>query len=212
MDALSTRPTKGTSMIDITMKSLEKNNIKAYFVPDRDKARDLVMSMIGKSDVVGSGGSVTLDECKIRDALRKGYKFLDWFPAKDDQEKNELRRRSLTCDVFVCGTNAITMDGKLVNVDGYGNRVAAIIYGPKKVIIVVGKNKITKNIDEAIIRINTVAAPKNCERLNRKTPCVKTGKCMGCSSPDRLCSSLVILEWQRSQRIHVIIVDEELGF
>jgi L-lactate utilization protein LutB len=195
------------------IKALERNNMKAYFVKNRDSARKMVMSMIGKDEVVGAGGSITLDECGIRDELRKkSYKFLDWFETQSDFKRVSLLRKTLTCDVFLSSTNAITRDGKLVNVDGRGNRVSAMIFGPRRVIIVAGRNKITKNVDEAIHRINTVAAPKNCVRLKKKTPCAKTGKCVDCESPDRICSSMVILERQRGERIHVIIVDEELGF
>lgn len=152
-----------------TMKALERNNVKAYLAEDRNQARELVMSMIGKDEVVGAGGSVTLDECGIREELRDGYKFLDWFKEGiEADEKKKLLRQTLTCDVFISGSNALTEDGKIVNIDGRGNRVSAMIFGPKRVILVAGKNKITKNLDKAIDRVRNVAAPKNCVRLSKK--------------------------------------------
>ena len=199
-------------MIMDVMKALEANNMRAYLVSDRNKARELVMSMIKKSDVVGAGGSLTLDECGIRDELRKGYKFLDWF-RKDipDAEKTRLRKESLTCDVFLTSTNALTEDGKLYNVDGYGNRVAAMIFGPEKVIVVAGKNKIVKDLAAAIERLETVAGPGNAKRLHKKTGCAETGYCIDCHSKERICCHAVVQEWQQRERIHVIIVNEELG-
>lgn len=196
-----------------TMKALEKNNMRCHLADDKDKARELVMSMIGKDDVVGAGGSLTLDECGIRDELRKkGYNFLDWFvKGIDPEEKTRLRKKSLTCDVFLSSTNALTEQGELYNVDGYGNRVAAMIYGPDKVIIVAGKNKIVKDLNEARERIETIAGPENAKRLHKKTPCVEVGHCVVCDSPDRICCHTSIQEYQREERIHVIIVNEDLG-
>jgi len=189
------------------IKALKQNNMPAQFVKDRNAARDLVMSMISKDDVIGAGGSMTLVECGIHDAL-SGYNFLDWFSSPDD--KDNLLATTLTCDIFLTGCNAITKDGKLYNCDGRGNRIAALIYGPKKVVVVAGKNKIVKNIDEAKERMETIAAPKNAKRLNLNTPCVDK-RCVDCNSPDRICCHTVITEQQRTKRINVIIVDEELG-
>jgi len=196
-----------------TMKALEKNNMKAYLAQNRNKAKDLVLSMIKKTDLVGAGGSMTLDECKVRDELReKGYRFLDWFlPGISKEEKTKIRKKSLTCDVFLSSTNALTENGELYNIDGYGNRVAAMIYGPDKVIVVAGKNKIVKDMGEAKERLETVAGPLNAKRLNKKTGCAKTGYCVDCDSPDRICCHKVVQDWQRQERIHVIIVNEDLG-
>jgi hypothetical protein len=125
----------------------------------------------------------------------------------------ELRRRALLCDLFLCSANALTRDGQLVLVDGIGNRTAAVQYGPRKVILLVGRNKICTTLEAAFDRIKGMAAPANGIRLNRKTPCVKTGYCMDCNSPDRMCSAWAIL--QRCfpvGRIHVVLIDEEAGF
>jgi len=199
-------------MMEQVKEALEKNNMPAYIVKDREEARILAMSMIEDDEVVGGGGSLTLDECGIRDELRKRGKFLDWWkPDIKKDEKDDILRKSLTCDVFLTGTNAVTREGKLYNIDGRGNRLAALIYGPKKVIVVAGKNKIVRNNIEAKERLETVAAPKNVRRLNKNTPCYDTGHCVDCRSNDRICSHTVISEWQQSDRIKVILVDEELG-
>lgn len=198
-------------MIEQTIRSLCKNNMPAELVKDRHAARQKALSMIGDDVVIGAGGSVTAEQCGIWGALRGRQGFFDWMrPGISPEEKSELRRKSLLADVFVTGTNAITMDGKLYNCDFYGNRVAAMVFGPKKVIVVAGKNKIVKNIQEAKERMETVAAPLNSKRLGRHTPCVKAGYCTDCDSPERICCHTVIQERQMQKRIHVIIVDEEL--
>ena len=202
-----------TDTLQIVAKALERNQMKAYIVKNREEARRLALSMITKADVVGAGGSITLEQCGILQELRsKRYKFLDRVQERDKDKRRQLQKAILTCDVFLSSANAVTMDGKLVNIDGWGNRVSAMIYGPAKVIIIAGKNKIAKDLESAIERVRNVAAPKNCIRLNKKTPCVKTGRCMDCDTPDRICSSLVVLERQQSERIHVILVQEDLGF
>ncbi len=201
--------------IKTTLGALEKNNFKGYPAEDAAGAKELVMSMIKKDDVVGAGGSMTLEQCGIKDELRKkGYNFLDWSgQGLSQDEKTRLRKQSLTCDVFLSSTNAVTEDGMLYNVDGYGNRVAGITYGPDRVIIVAGRNKIVKNLEEARKRLRTVAGPLNARRLKKDTPCVKTGECMDCDSPDRICRHTVITDKQKpgEERISVIIVDEDLG-
>jgi L-lactate utilization protein LutB len=200
--------------IKLTIKNLEKNKMKAYYAENRDEARELVMSMIDKNSTVGAGGSLTLDECNIREELRdKGYSFFDWF-AKGikPEEKREKLLKSLTCDVYLTSANAVTVDGKLLNCDGRGNRVAAMAYGPEKVIVVAGKNKIEKDLKEAFERLESVAAPLNAKQLDKKVPCVKTGYCVDCSVPERICCHTLIQEYQTiKDRINVVIVNEDLG-
>jgi len=199
-------------MIKETIKALGKNNMKAFFAENKDAARKIVMTMIQKDDVVGAGGSMTLDECGIRDVLRQNHNFLDWFvEGIDNDTKNEILAKTMTCTVFLTSSNAITLDGKLYNTDGRGNRLGALVYGPDKVIVVAGRNKIVKNLREAKERMETTAAPQNAKRLNKKTPCVKTGCCEDCDSPERICCHTVITERQYTPRISVIIVDEDLG-
>jgi L-lactate utilization protein LutB len=201
-------------IIKTTIKALNNNNMPTKFVETCDEAKELVMSMISEDDVIGAGGSMTLDQCKIRDELReKKYDFLDWFlPELPMDKKKKALQKTLGCDVFLTSTNALTMDGKLYNVDGRGNRVAAMVYGPKKVIILTGKNKIVKNLQEAKERMETVAAPLNAKKLNRNTGCRKTGYCVDCKSEERICRHFLVTDRQKNDdRINIIIVNENLG-
>jgi L-lactate utilization protein LutC len=204
------------------IKKLGENNISAFYVTNRSQAREKVMSMIPEGSVVGLGDSLTLRQIGVVEALTKGnYTFLNpWKPGTSLEESIELKKRALTSDVFVTGTNALTLDGKIVNVDGHGNRVAAMCFGPNKVVIVVGINKIVKDLDKALKRIRDKAAPANVKRhveLDPMPPCGVTGSCSDCSSPWRICNKRVIIERQYDNDkykpiITVIIVGEELGF
>lgn len=200
---------------------LRENNIPAVYVENRREARVRVMSMIPDGSVVGLGDSLTLKQIGVIDALEEGnYIFLDpWRPGTPVEENIRLKRMALTSDVFVTGTNAVTLDGKIVNVDGHGNRVAAMLFGPDKVIIVVGINKIVENLDTALQRIRNEAAPMNVKRhpdFDPMPPCGTTGICSDCSSPWRICNKTVIIERQYDNSkykpvITVVIVGEELG-
>lgn len=203
------------------IKKLAANNIAAFYVHDRREAFDLVISMIPQGASVGYGDSVTLQEIGVVDALEKGnYTFYNpWKPGNSVEENIRLKKRALTADVFVTGTNALTLDGKIVNVDGHGNRVAALCFGPDKVIIVVGINKIVANLDEALKRIRERAAPLNVKRhpqWDPLPPCGVTGVCSDCSSAWRICNKTVIIERQFDNEryrpvITVVIVGEALG-
>jgi len=193
-----------------TIKSFEKNNIKAYYVSDRKEAFKMLMEMIPEGASVSYGDSVTLHQIGIISELRKdGYNFTDpWAEEGLSYEKTlELRRKALTVDVFLSGTNAVTQDGKLVNIDGWGNRVAGLMFGPKKVIIVAGVNKIVKNVDEGVKRAREIAAPLNA---------LRHGSDLG--KPDSWNTGMytAIIEGEshiyKEQRMHVIIIEEELGF
>lgn len=200
---------------------LARNNIPAYYVEDRAEAREVVLSMIPKGAVVGYGDSLTLRQIGVVDALERGsYAFLNpWKPGNTVEENIRLKRRALTSDVFVTGTNALTLDGKIVNVDGHGNRVAAMLFGPDAVIVVVGINKVVRDLDEAMERIRHQAAPLNVARhteFDPMPPCGITGACSDCSSPWRICNKTVIIERQYANDrydpvLSVIIVGEELG-
>lgn len=204
------------------LKRLGENNISAFYVKNRSQAFEKVMSMIPEGSVVGLGDSLTLRQIGVVDALTQGnYTFLNpWKPGSSLEESIELKRNALTSDVFVTGTNAVTLDGKIVNVDGHGNRVAAMCFGPSKVIIVVGVNKIVENLEEALKRIRDIAAPMNVKRhaeFNPMPPCGITGLCNDCSSPWRICNKTVIIERQYDNNkykpiITLIIVGQELGF
>ena len=203
------------------IKILRKNNIKALYAKDRIQAFEIVMSLIPEGSIVGFGDSMTLRQIGVVEALEKGnYTFLNpWKPGNTVAENIKLKKQALTSDVFVTGSNALTMDGKIVNIDGHGNRVAAMLFGPDKVLIVLGVNKIVKNLDEALQKINFKTAPLNVKRhpgFDPMPPCGITGKCSDCFSPWRICNKIVIIEREYDNNkykpvITVIIVDEELG-
>lgn len=158
---------------------------------------------------------MTLFEIKIIDFLRSGrYNFLDRYKENLTQtDLKEIYRKSFSANTYFASANAITEEGEIFNVDGNGNRVAAILYGPDKVILIVGVNKIVKNIDEAIKRNKDISGPANAKRLNLQTPCAKVGYCMDCESKDRICCEYTVIKRQRNEnRIHVIFVNDNLGF
>jgi len=205
-----------------TMEALEKNNMSAFYVETKAEVVPLIESLIKEGDTVAVGGSMSLFETNVIELLRNGnYNFLDRY-AKDLQPADieEIYRESYRADCYLCSTNAVTVDGELYNVDGNSNRVSAIAYGPKSVIMVVGINKIVENIDEAVLRVKNIAAPLNAKRLSCDTYCAKTGHCVkndssydGCRSPGRICRSRLICDEQRVKgRIKLILVGETLGY
>lgn len=203
------------------IERLGENNIPAFYVKNRGEAFEKVMSMIPAGSVVGFGDSLTLRQVGVVDALQKGnYTFLNpWKSGTSVAENVRLKKRALTSDVFVTGTNAMTLDGKIVNMDGHGNRVAAMLFGPDKVIIVIGINKVVKNLAEALDKIKQKTAPLNVKRhpdFDPMPPCGTTGVCDDCSSPWRICNKTVIIERQYDNSkykpvITVVIVGEKLG-
>ena len=200
--------------VERTINALKKNNFEALFVSDSKAAFDEVMSRIPDGASVGIGGSVTLDQLGLLDALGNRNIQLIWpiQQAKTMEERFELIRKSFSADIFLSSTNAVTEDGKLFNVDATGNRVGAMFIGPKKVIIVSGVNKIVKNIEAAEKKVMEWTAPQNAKRLNRKTPCTETGVCSDCNSPDRICNIYVTLAKRPSRtEVVVILVGENLG-
>jgi len=197
------------------VKALEKNNFQAYYFGNRADAVAKVLSLVQPGATVGVGGSWTLKEMNIPDQLeKKGHEVFDHNrPGLTMEQSMALRHKELSCDVFISGTNAITLDGQIVNTDGSGNRVAAMSFGPKKVIVVVGVNKIVPDLDAAMERIEMFAAPVNNKRLDRPNPCTVTGICMDCQGPSRICNITTILHKRPpTMEFHVIIVGEELGF
>ena len=209
--------------IETVMTNLRRNRMEAYFVPQLSDVLPLVESMIAIEDTVAVGGSATLDQAGVIKRLRDGeYRFLDRYdPNLTPEQRVDILRDSAKADVYLTSANAITEQGELYNVDGRGNRVAAISFGPKSVIAVVGVNKIVADINEAIRRVKMVAAPLNAKRLHCDTYCCRIGHCQGldggmtdgCSSPARICSHYLISGMQReANRIKVILVGEECGF
>ncbi len=198
-----------------TIENLEKNNMKGYFVEDGAEALKKIEELLNEGDTVSVGGSMTLFEIGAIDLLRNGkYVFLDRYAeGLTPEDLKELFRKSFAADAYFTSSNAITEKGELYNVDGRGNRVAPMLYGPDKVIVIVGKNKIVKNLDEAIARNKEMAAPANNKRLNINNPCTKVGYCVDCSSDNRICNEYTFIKRQmESDRIHVIIVNEDLGY
>jgi L-lactate utilization protein LutB len=196
------------------IKSLERNNITGFYVKTKEEALQKVISLIPEGSKVGSGGSLSLEEIGVKNVLRAGNYHLIERSTQSlvGDEAEATRRESQLADVFLTSTNALTMDGKLVNVDGFGNRVAAISYGPKKVIVVAGINKIVPDVDAAMRRIKDYVAPIHARRRDRPVPCAQTGVCVDCHAPERSCNVVSIIENQRDRsRMTVIIVGEELG-
>ena len=212
--------------IEKTMEALKANFMQPFFCETAEDAKKQVESLLKEGDTVTHGGSVTLGECGIPEMLRNGsYRYLDRSaPGLSREQVEEIYRQAFSADVFLTGANAITENGLLFNVDGNSNRVAAILYGPKSVIVVAGYNKIVKDLDDAFLRLRTEAAPKNTARLKCKTYCAEKGQCVsmldqdakmgdGCRTPERICCNYVVSAMQRyHDRIKVIIVGEKLGY
>ncbi|MBR5527790.1 MAG: lactate utilization protein [Clostridia bacterium] len=198
-----------------TAEALRKNNFYAVCAENREEALEIVENLIDENSSVAVGGSVTLSEVGILDLLRSGkYIFYDRYAeGLTRSEIENIHHKALSADYYLCSSNAVTEDGMLYNVDGNGNRVAAMIYGPENVIVVVGFNKIVTDIDEAKMRVKNIAAPSNAVRLSRNTPCTLTGKCADCKSADRICAvGVTISRPMRPERIKVVLVGEELGY
>lgn len=198
-----------------TIENLQKNNMEGYYVNDEKELLNKLSELLKDGDTVSVGGSMTLFETGIIDYLRSGkYNFLDRYKeGLTPSDTKEIYRKSFSADAYLVSSNAVTEDGELYNVDGNGNRVAAMIYGPDKVIVVIGINKIVRDIDEAIDRNREISAPANAKRLNKKTPCTVKGYCMDCQSSDRICNDYVVIRRQGAKgRIKVIIVGKGLGY
>lgn len=197
------------------VEALKKNNFEAEYAATLEEAKERVLELARDAANIGIGGSNTTRQLDVIAALKKMGKtiFDHGAPELTAEEKFGMRIKQQTCDLFLSSTNAVTMDGKLVNVDGTGNRVAAMIFGPKKVVVVAGFNKIVKDVDAAMTRIELEAAPLNNKRLNLPNPCTKTGICSDCAGQTRICNVTTIIRKKPSATpFHIIIVGEELGF
>lgn len=197
------------------IEALKKNRINASFVADPGQAAAAVMALIPEGASVGMGGSVTMFQTGLVEALRQGpVRLIDRYePNIAPTEMAARFKQALTADVFVSGVNAITEQGELVFVDATCNRVAPILYGPDKVILIAGCNKITPNLAFAQERIRHFVAPTNAKRIGRKTPCAVTGRCEDCASPERICNATVVIHKQANpQRMHLVLVGGELGY
>lgn len=226
-----------------TLAGLERNRMEGEYLESRDQVVPRIRELLSDGDTVAVGGSATLSECGVLDHLRSGrYRFLDRYaPGLSPEQVREIHVRAFSADAYLCSTNAVTEQGELYNVDGNSNRVAAILFGPRRVILVAGVNKIVRDVDEAILRVKQAAAPANCMRLGCPTYCREEGRCLslavgrhgstpgsggsrsrlgspgslvdGCASEARICCNYVVCGFQRHPgRIRVLLVGESLGF
>lgn len=195
-------------------EALNKRYFEAYYCSDRAAALEKILELIPQDHVVSWGGAATVDELGVKEALRqRGQAVIDRDTAKDVQERQQMLKQALTCDTFLMGSNAISADGQLVNIDGTGNRVAALCFGPTQVVVVAGMNKVAGDLDGAMRRAREVAAPMNAQRFPLKTPCVANGLCGDCKGPDSICAQIVTTRLCKpAGRIKVVLVGEDLGF
>ena len=193
------------------IKGLESRNMSGYWAASREEALEQALALIPEGSTVTMGGAVSAHEIGLVDALKSGdYNFIDRDECDDPRA---AMLAAYDADVFLASANAITQDGVLVNIDGNANRVSAIAQGPRKVVFIVGMNKVCDDVDGAMKRARNVAAPINAQRFGLDTPCSKTGKCMNCKSPDTICCQFLITRFSRhADRIHVILVNDALGF
>ena len=195
-------------------EALNKRYFEAYYCSDRAAALEKILELIPQDHVVSWGGAATVDELGVKEALRqRGQAVIDRDTAKDAQERQQMLKQALTCDTFLMGSNAISADGQLVNIDGTGNRVAALCFGPTQVVVVAGMNKVAGDLDGAMRRAREVAAPRNAQRVPRTPPCVANGLCGDCKGPDSICAQIVTTRLCKpAGRIKVVLVGEDLGF
>ena len=195
-------------------RALQARFFDAWYFDNEHEAVDKVFSLIPKEHVVSWGGSLTASGLGIqKNLIEQGYRVINRDVAANKEERAELMRKALLCDTYITGTNAISEDGQLVNVDGGGNRVAAMCYGPRQVILVAGMNKVVRDLDSAVIRARTIAAPSNMQRFpGTHTHCQETGSCVNCTSPDSICSFIVTTRLCKpAGRIKIILIGKDLG-
>ena len=193
------------------IKGLESRNMSGYYAADKEEALSIALGLIPEGSTVTMGGGMSVHEIGLVNALKEGnYNFIDRDAMED---KRAAMLAAYDADVFLSSTNAMTEDGELVNIDGNANRVSAIAQGPRKVLFIAGMNKVCSDLDGAMKRARNVAAPINAQRFGIETPCTKTGSCMNCKSPDTICCQFLITRYSRhAGRIHVILVNDNLGF
>lgn len=195
------------------IKNLRSRHFDAYYCPDRESALAKALELIPEGVSVGWGGAMSAEQIGLIDAVKKGnYKAIDRSLCQTPEEKQQSERNCLFSDVFLTGANGLSLDGQMVNIDGTGNRVAAIIYGPKNVLVIAGMNKVEDTLESAVRRARTVAAPANQQRFLLNTPCTVTGSCADCKSEQCICNQIVITRHCRpAGRIKFILVGEDLG-
>lgn len=197
-----------------TIQNLKKRNMEGYFFEDSASCVKAITDLIPDGSIISWGGSETIKECGLMDALQTGnYTLIDRLNAKTPEEGRQLYAKAVLSDYYCMSTNAITFDGELINIDGNGNRVACLIHGPKNIIMVVGMNKLVADVETGCLRVQNTASPANAKRLNRNTPCFHTGRCGDCLSDDCMCNHIVIT--RRSGipgRIKIFFIAEDLGY
>lgn len=196
------------------VKGLESRNMKGYYAKSKQEALDIALSLIPKGAKIAKGGSMSVEEIGLLDVVKSGdYNYCDRDKAPDAEAKRAAELFAYDADVFLGSVNAISNDGVLVNIDGNSNRVSAYAYGPRKLVLIVGMNKVCDDIDSAMKRARSEAATINTQRFGLSTPCTNLGMCMDCKSPDTICCQFLITRYSRhADRIHVILVDDVLGF
>lgn len=208
------RAVRDRMLAEKVIKGLESRNMEGFYAETKEDALKVALELIPEGSSIGWGGSVSVDAIGLRTAVCSGnYQVHNRDVCKTEDEKRQTELAILGSDVFLCSTNAITEDGILVNIDGRGNRVAAIIYGPASVVMIVGMNKVVKTLEDAWSRARNEAAPINAQRFPIQTPCKRTGSCADCKSPDTVCCQFVVTRYSKiPKRIKVILVNEEMGF
>lgn len=201
---------KNEALAQTVIKGLESRNMKGFYASSKDDALKIALSLIPENSTVAMGGCTSANEIGLIDALKNGkYKYID----RALLEPRESLMAAYDADIFLASANAMTSDGVLVNIDGNSNRVSCIAQGPRKVVFIVGMNKVCDDLDSAMKRARTVAAPANAQRFNIDTPCKKTGRCFDCKTPDTICCQFLITRYSKHPgRINVILVNENLGF
>lgn len=211
---MSHKQTALAKQAETIIKNLEKRNMEGFYFETASACTKAIISGIPSGAIIGWGGSESLKECGLMSAIQSGsYELLDRAAAKTPEESRQIYARTVLADYYLMSTNAITLDGELINIDGNGNRVACLIQGPSHVIVVAGMNKVVSDVQSGVARVRNVASPANAIRLDRKLPCAATGVCHDCLSPECFCCQIVIT--RRSMhpgRIKVYLVGEELGY
>ena len=197
----------------VLVKNLQSRHFDAWYCPDKTTALEKALSLIPEGSCVGWGGAMSAEQIGLMDGIRNGnYRAIDRSLCTTQEEKDAMAMQCLSADVFLTGANAISLDGQMVNIDGTGNRVAAIVYGPKKILVIAGMNKVEDTLEAAVNRARTVAAPANQQRFQRNVPCTATGSCADCKSAECICNQILITRNCRpAGRIQFILVGEELG-
>ena len=211
---MSPKEIANQNLANTIIKNMAKRNMEGYYCATSAEAVEKALSLMPEGASVTWGGSMTLTECGLMDALKTAnYEIIDRDTAKTPEEARVMYSKQVMADYYLMSTNALTIDGELVNIDGRANRVSCLCWGPQNVIIIAGMNKVAPDVESAIKRVRNIAAPPNCVRLSKNTPCAQTGKCGDCYSPESICSQILVTRRSNApNRIKVILVGEELGY